>query len=140
MSVFLLYFRTTWNDHFPTNTTTYLNKQTFTSRPSPSGSNVYVSNCLFISSSYGSALYLTSVTYFLVESSSFFSCKTSDYWGGAIYFDNTNSGQSVLYEVCGYDCNTNMHGQFAYIVINNAASSKNYEERLCVTKTKKNVI
>jgi hypothetical protein len=129
MSVFLLHFRTAWNDYFPATTTTNLNHQIYTSRPSLSGSNVYVSNCLFNSISstgYGGALYLTSVSCFLVESTSFFSCRTSGNWGGAIYFENTNSGQSVLYEVCGYDCNSNPYGHFARIEVNNAASSKNY--------------
>jgi hypothetical protein len=129
MSVFLLHFRTAWNDHFPATTTTNLNRQNYTSRPSPSGSNVYVSNCFFnsiSSTSNGGALSLTSVTYFLVESTSFFSCRTSSNYGGAICFSNRNSGQSVLYEVCGYDCSSNPYAHFALIDVNNAASSKNY--------------
>jgi thioredoxin 1 len=130
MSVFLLNFRTAWNDHFPATTTTNLSQQTYTSRPSPSGSNAYVSNCLFKSisstSGDGGALSLTSVTYFLVESTSFFSCRTSGTYGGAIYFYNRNNGQSVLYEVCGYDCYSNPYALFARIDVNNAASSKNY--------------
>jgi hypothetical protein len=129
MSVFLLHFRTAWNDHFPATTTTNLSQQTYTSKPSPSGSNVYVSNCVFksiLSSSNGGALSLTSVTYFLVESTSFFSCRTSNLFGGAIYFVNTGSGQSVLYEVCGYDCYSSPHSLFARIEVNNAASTKNY--------------
>jgi hypothetical protein len=137
MSVFLLHFRTAWNDHFPATTTTNLSQQTYTSRQSPSGSNVYVSNCLFKSisstSGNGGALYLTSVTYFLVESTSFFSCKTSGGSGGAIYF-SYSSGQSVLYEVCGYDCNSSTHYQFAYIYVNNAASSKNYFNYSSITR------
>jgi hypothetical protein len=63
----------------------------------------------------------------LVESTFFFSCKTSGY-GGAIYFNN-GGGQSVLYEVCGYDCystHSSPYYQFAYIRVNNAVSSKNY--------------
>jgi hypothetical protein len=141
MSVFLLHFRTAWNDYFPATTTTNLNQQTYTSRPSPSGSNVYVSNCLFnsISSTSGSggALSLTLVTYFLVESTSFFSCRTRSGYGGAIYFTNTGSGQSVLHTICGYDCistNTNPYYQFAWIEVNNAASSKNYFNYSSVTR------
>jgi hypothetical protein len=65
------------------------------------------------------------VTYFLVESTSFFSCKTSGTWGGAIYFQNTNSGHSVLYGVCGYDCNSNLHAQFAYTWVSSGSSYKN---------------
>jgi hypothetical protein len=106
MSVFLLHFRTAWKDHFTATTTTNLSQQTYTSRQSPSGSNVYVSNCLFksiSSTSNGGALSVTSVTYFLVESTSFFSCRTSSGYGGAIYF-SYSSDQSVLHNVCGYDC------------------------------------
>jgi hypothetical protein len=69
-------------------------------------------------------LYCTSATYFLIESSSFFSCRTSSSYG-AIYF---NVGQCVLYKVCGYDCcttNSNNY-QFGHIIVNNAISNKNY--------------
>jgi hypothetical protein len=127
----LMYYRTAWNDYFSTTNPTNLNSQTYTSRQNPSDSSVYVSNCLFDSitlTSKGGALYCTSVTYLLVESTSFFSCKTSGGYGGAIYFSNTNNGQSVLHEVCGYDCcsTSSTDHQFAYIQVNNAASSKNY--------------
>jgi hypothetical protein len=131
MSVFLLHFRTAWSDYFPATTTTNLNQQTYYSRPSPSGSNIYVLNCLFISisstSGHGGALYLTSVTYFLVESTSFFSCKTSSGYGGAIF---SSGGQSVLHTVCGYDClsthSSYPYYQFTWVDVNNAISSKNY--------------
>jgi hypothetical protein len=122
--VLLQHFRTAWNDHFPET-----DSQTYTSRQNPSSTSVYVSNCLFrsiSSSSDGGALYCSSAAYFLVESTSFFSCKTSGSFG-AIYFQNSG-GQSVLYEVCAYDCcTTNSNGcQFAYIQVGNVASSKNY--------------
>jgi hypothetical protein len=129
--VLLQYFRTAWNDHFPgTNSPNYYS-QKYTSRQNPSATSVYVSNCLFISitsSSAGGALYCSSVKYFLVESTSFFSCKTSSTSYGAIYFYNSG-GQSVLYEVCAYDCCTTGGGydyQFAGINVGNAASYKNY--------------
>jgi hypothetical protein len=131
MSVFLMDSRTAWNDHFTGSYTTILNSQTYNSQQTPSGTGVYVSNCLFrsiISSSRGGALCCTSVTYFLVESTSFFSCKTNSGNGGAIYF-NCDSGQSVLNKVCGYDCFAAFAGsyfQFAYIVVGNAISYKNY--------------
>ena len=130
MSLFLLHYRTAWNDHFPETNLPNYNSQTYTSRQSPSGTNVYVSNCLFISitsSSAGSALYCTSVTYFLVEFSSFISCKTSSSNYGAIYFHNSG-GQSVLHGVCGYNCCTTggYNYQFGYIEVKNDASSKNY--------------
>ena len=64
-------------------------------------------------------LLCTSVTYLLVESTSFFSCSTSSSSGGVINFSNSNNGQCVLNEVCGYDCcltyTSGPHAQFAYI-------------------------
>jgi hypothetical protein len=132
MSSFILLFRTAWNDYFTVTNPTNLNSQTYTSRQTPSATSLYVSKCLFrsiVSSNDGGALYCAnSVTYFLVESTSFFSCKTSDNNGGAIYY-SYSSGQSVLHEVCGYDCCSLHQGpyqQFAYIYVQNTASSKNY--------------
>jgi hypothetical protein len=133
MPLFLLYSKTAWNDYFTGTYSINLNSQTFTSRQTLSDTSIYISNCLFRSitstSGNGGALLCTSVTYFLVESSSFFSCKTSSGYGGAIYFDNTNNGQSVLHEVCGYDCYTtytSSYYQFAFLRVYNTASSKNY--------------
>jgi hypothetical protein len=130
MSSLLLRIRTAWNDHFPgTGPTNTFNSQTYTSRYTPSGTSIYISNCLFMSitsSDTGGALYCyNSATYFVVESTSFFSCKTSGS-GGAIYF--YCDAQSILYKVCGYDCyttNSNNY-QFGYIQVNNVVSSKNY--------------
>jgi hypothetical protein len=130
MSVLLQYFRTAWNDHFPGTNSPNYNSQTYTSRQNPSVTSVYVSNCLFgsiTSSSDGGALYFYNlVTHFLVESSSFFFCKTSASYA-AIYFSNTG-GQSVLYEVCAYDCCTTGDGnyQFARIDVGKVATNKNY--------------
>jgi hypothetical protein len=127
---YIMHFRTAWNDYFPeTSPTNTNNSQTCTSRQNPSGTSVYVSNCLFrsiTSSNVGGALCCTSAMRFLVESTSFFSCKTSSKFG-AVYFQNDDS-QSVLYEVCGYDCcTTNSNGyQFAYIRVGNVTSNKNY--------------
>jgi hypothetical protein len=123
-----------WNDYFSGSPTTTLNSTEYNSQRSYSSGNIYVLNCLFnsfTSGSSGGALYCSSsVTYLLVESSSFFSCKISSYGGGAIYFYNTNNAQCVLYRVCGNDCYSTStgtpHGQFAYIEVNNGASSKNY--------------
>jgi hypothetical protein len=131
MLTFQMYIRTAWDDYFTGSKTNY-NSETYRSKPTLSGTSVYVSNCLFrsfTSGSDGGALSCTSVSYLLIESTSFFSCKTSDNYGGAIYFENSN-GQCVLYEVCGYDCCSTYtgysYGQFAYIVVNDVASSKNY--------------
>jgi hypothetical protein len=124
--------RTAWNDFFPNSPTSNFTSQKYTSRQSSSAAAVYVSNSLFInciSGSDGAALYCSS-PYLLVESSSFFSCKSSNTWGGAICFYNTDNGQCVLHEVCGYDCcSTNTgesYGQFVYIRVKNDVSSKNY--------------
>jgi hypothetical protein len=121
--------RTVWNDYF-TGTPTSLQTTEYTSRQTPSGTNVLVSNCLFkfiTTTSQGGALYCyNSVTNFLVESTSFFSCKTSRN-EGAIYFLNTD-GQCVLYKVCGYDCCTTSgySYQFAYMQVKKTALSMNY--------------
>jgi hypothetical protein len=135
MTVFSLYFRTSWSDYFPATYPTNLDSQNYNSRQTPSGSSIHVSNCLFYSitsSDQGGALYCSgSVTYFLVESSSFFSCKTSSGYGGGIYF--SNNGQSVLYKVCSYDC-TNKEYLFAYICVNSASSSINYVNYSSVTR------
>jgi hypothetical protein len=129
----LQYNRAAWSDYFPGNTPNAVQAE-YTERQTPtasSGGGVYVLNCLFrsiTSASDGGALFCnTSVTYLLIESSSFFSCKTSG-TVGAIYFSNTGSGQSVLHKVCGNDCcttNSNSN-QFAKMQVNNTASSKNY--------------
>jgi hypothetical protein len=129
MSLFVLNVRTVWNDYFPSASTINLNSETYNSRQNPSNTGVYVSNCLFTSftsSNHDGALYCTS-TYLLVESTSFFSCKTSSGNAGAIYFSNGN-GQCVLYGICGYDCTTSnsYNSHFAYIYVYNSVSSKNY--------------
>jgi hypothetical protein len=137
----ILYYKTAWNDYFPgTNPTTTLVPKEYTTTQSISDTYVYVSNCLFngcSSSSNGGALCCsTSVTYLLVESSSFFSCKTSGSYGGAIYFSNTNSGECVLHKTCGNDCcsTSSSYGQCARIYVKNTASSKNYVNYSSITR------
>jgi hypothetical protein len=124
-----MHFRTAWDDFFsgsPTRIqfTEYRTGQTL------SDTSVHVSDCLFryiTSTTDGGALYCNSVQYVLVESCSFFSCKTSDN-AGAIYFENSNNGQCVLNEVCGYDCCTTTYYnmQFGYMYMNNGVTNKNY--------------
>jgi hypothetical protein len=139
MLTFLLRLRTTWSDYFTTTNPKNHDSQTYNSRQTFSGTSVYISNCLFrsiTSTSDGGALYCTSVTYLLIELTNFFSCKTGSN-GGAIYFSNTNNGQSVLHEVCGYDCcstyTSSSDGQFAHINVNDAVSSKNYVNYSSIT-------
>jgi hypothetical protein len=118
-----------WNDYFTGTPETTLGPGQYSSRQTPSAASVHVSNCLFnkctVASGDGGALCCTAVTYFLVELSSFLSCKTNSGVGGAIYFYNTGSGQSALFALCGNDCCSTGTGQFASISINNAASNKN---------------
>jgi hypothetical protein len=130
MSLLLLHVKTLWNDYFPGTSPTNLPSQTYTTRPTPSGTIVYVLNCLFnsiTSSGHDGALFCSSsVTHLLVESTSFFSCNTSGN-GGAIHF--SNSGQCVLHEVCGNNCCStisNSVGQFAYVSVKYDISCKNY--------------
>jgi hypothetical protein len=136
--MFRLHYRTAWDDYFTTANPTFRNSQTYETRQTLSDASVYVSNCLFkyiTSSNAGGALYCTSVTYLLIESTSFYSCKTSSQYG-AIYFSNTG-GQCVLHEVCGYDCYTtssNQHFIFARIQVNNGISSKNYVNYSSITR------
>jgi hypothetical protein len=128
--------RTSWINYFTGNPTLMQNE--YKTRQTLSGTNVYVLTCLFqsiTSTSSGGAMYCTSVSYLLVESSSFFSCNSS-IDGGAIYF-SYSSGQCVIYEVCSYDCCTTSktNGQFAYIQVNNGISSKNYFNYSSITRS-----
>jgi hypothetical protein len=125
--------RTAWNEYFPDSPSTSFSSQTYSSHQSSSSTGVYVLNCLFISittTSDGAALYCTSTSYFLVESSSFFSCRTSNTWGGSICLPSSNKGQCILHKICSYDCFTTQtsasSGQSLYIYANNSVSSKNY--------------
>jgi hypothetical protein len=136
-----MHIRTAWSDYFTGNPTTLSNE--YGTRQTTSDANIFVSTCLFrsiTSASNGGAFYCsTSVIFLLFESTSFFSCKTSSQYGGAIYFSNTNSGQCVLYGVCGYDCystytSSYSHGQFSRIEVSNLASSKNYVNYSSVTR------
>jgi hypothetical protein len=123
-----------WNGYFSgTSVTTTLGPGQYTSRKSYSSGNIYVLNCLFnsfTSESDGGALYCNSLTCLLVESSSFFSCKTSSDEGGAIFTSNIG-GQCVLHKVCGSDCYSTYTGgnsfyQFSYTRSNNVVTGKNY--------------
>jgi hypothetical protein len=122
-----------WGDYFGGNQEPTHSQREYDTQQTPSVTSVYVSNCLFngcISTSNGGALSCTSVTYLLVESSSFFSCRTSSSNGGAINFVNTNNGQFVIYGVCCNDCYSTItgtsRGQFAYTEVKYDVSFKNY--------------
>jgi hypothetical protein len=141
MLTFRIHIRTAWVDYF-TGSPTLIQSKELGTQQTLSDTSVHVSNCLFrsiTSGGNGGALSCsTSVTYFLVESSSFFSCKASGGYGGAIYFESSN-GQSVLYEVCGYDCyltytSSNSRGHFSYIQVKDVITSKNYINYSSITR------
>jgi hypothetical protein len=116
MLTFLLRIRTAWSDYF-TETPTLLQKNEYVTRQTPSDTNVHISNCLFRSITSESA------------GGAFYSNGAVSSGGGAIYFSNSNNGQCVLHEVCGYDCCSTYTGgsyQFAYIYMNTNVSCKNY--------------
>jgi hypothetical protein len=122
-----------WSDYFGGNLSPTYSQSQYSSQQTPSASSVYVLNCFFkecTSSSDGGALSCTSVTYLLVESSTFFQCRTSNPNGGAVYFYNYNNGQCVLHGVCCNDCRSTCtgtsRGQFAYIRVKYDLSSLNY--------------
>jgi hypothetical protein len=141
MLTFLMHTRTAWEDYF-TGYPNIMQSKEYRTIQTPQYANVHVSNCLFISitsTANGGALSCTSVTILLVESSSFFTCKTSGQYGGAIYFSDS-SGQSVLHEVCGYDCcsiysGSGSWGQFSSIGVKNDASSYNYANYSSISRS-----
>jgi hypothetical protein len=129
--MFLIRVRTAWDDYFPGSSPsqTFVPKEYTTVQPT-SSTNVFVLNCLFIgctSTSSGGALSCSSsVQRLLVESSSFFSCSISSGQGGAIYFENTNSGECALYKVCGNDCSTSgSYDLFLCAYVQDSVSKKN---------------
>jgi hypothetical protein len=131
----ILHTKNAWDDFFPGTGTNVLQNE-YTSWQNVSGTNVHITDCLFrsiTSSSNGGAVYCTSATYFLVESTTFFTCKATSSYGGAIYFYNTNNGQCVLHKVCGNDCIASS-GQFVYNYVYNMDSSKNYINYSSITR------
>jgi hypothetical protein len=137
----LFNIRTAWNDYF-TGTPTRIQKSEYLTRQNYSDTSVHVSNCLFRSitsiSGSGGALSCTSVTYLLVESTSFFSCNKNYSSGGAIYFSNSKNSECVLHEVCGYDCYSTYSsystGQFAQIKVYNGILNKNYVDYSSISR------
>jgi hypothetical protein len=127
---FIVCSRTAWDDYFPGTNPTKFGPQEYTSRQTFSSTYVYVSNCFFnkcTSSSAGGAVYCyNSATYMLVESSSFFNCRSSVNHGAFCF--SKSDGQCVLYGVCGNDCCTTVRSnfQFGSITVDNTLSSKNY--------------
>jgi hypothetical protein len=134
-----MHFRTAWSDYFSGSYSKNCSSQLYTGRQTPSGTAVYIYDCLFrstTSASAGGALYFSSSTqYLLVESTSFFSCRTSSH-SGAIHFDNSNNGQCVLYGLCFNDCCTtsNNNPQVVFIVVNNSAMSKSFVNYSSITR------
>ena len=120
-----------WTDFYEDSFEPTLKGNELQSRQSVSNSNVYIYCCVFnncISSGSGGAVSSTTTQKILIEETSFDSCRTSSsYNGGAVHFNNGNNGQFALNKICSYNCSTmmNKYGQFAYVIIKNAAEYKN---------------
>ena len=115
----------------------------------PSNKDVHVSNCLFhdcTSDSCGGAVSCsTSIERIFIEETTFATCKTTNSYGGGIYFCNTNSGQCVIFRTCSFNCSSIYSddisfGQYAAIETNNDASSKNVVNESTITGTKNEYI
>jgi uncharacterized protein (UPF0333 family) len=92
-----------------------------------------------ISSSYnGGAICCDSNVYkLLVEQSSFFSCKTSAYGGGGVYFSCSGNYECVMSKICGFGCSCGSYGQCAYISLSNSANHKNHFNDSTITHSLK---
>ena len=75
-----------------------------------------------MSSSSGGAIYSTSLSKLLVETSTFVSCSASSQ-GGAIYI---SKGDCVIHEVCGYHCTANSQFSFSDVWQSSGTKDKNY--------------
>jgi hypothetical protein len=113
----------------------------YTQTLAPTANDVYVSDCVFsycLSSSSGGALSCGSSVYrLLVEQSSFISCRVSSGNGGAIHFSNGNYGESVLSQVCGFNCSStssnSMQGVFINIYTKGDIANKNHVNDSSIT-------
>jgi hypothetical protein len=124
----LIRVRTAWEYYFPIYFP-YYGSNLYTTVQVFSDTNLYIKDCLFssiTSTNYGGALNCGKSTCVLIDSTSFFSCRTNCS-GGALMI--SGKGQCVLYKVCGYNCTiTNPSTTFyifAYISVNDTASSIN---------------
>ena len=104
-----------------------------TSQNFSSSTNIYVFGCEFVecssSSSAGGAIRVSSSssTKMLVEKSTFYRCKTTGYYSGAISFGT--EGNCVLSEICSFECCTTTDHQFQFAKIW-CTNSKEYINRL----------
>jgi predicted outer membrane repeat protein len=123
------------------NPTNYIKNEYTGTQLAPNANNVYVYDCFFhdfSSSSNGGAIYCSSSVYkLLIEQSSFFSCKTSAYGGGGVYFDCSGNYECVMSKICAFGCSCNNHGQFAFISIHNSANHKNHFNDSTITHSLK---
>jgi hypothetical protein len=129
---YIMHPMTLWRDYFTGNPTTTRNRYNGP-KLTLSDASAYISNSLFdkcTSNDSGGALYCKLVPQLLIESTSFFSCKTSHMYGGAIYFTSLYDCECVLNKVCANNCcsskNSHSYGQFAKIEIKGNISCKNY--------------
>ena len=122
-----------WTDFYDGTVSPNCEKTEIKFRVELSSSNAYICDCLFTnitSTSSGGAFYSISTTKLLIETTTFASCKTSAQNGGAVYFVNTNYGQSAINRVCAFDCcstysSGSSNGQFLYVSVKDALEYKN---------------
>ena len=124
-----------WSDYYEGSVSPGYTKNAYNSQIQlTSSSNIYIFDCLFnsiTSGTDGGAILATTTPSLLIESTLFSSCKTTANEGGAIYFVNTGTGQSVMNKVCGIDCcstysSSTSYGQFAFTYVKDNINNKNY--------------
>jgi hypothetical protein len=134
-----------WSDFYSGTPTEYSQR---TGRLTSFSGTAYIKNSFFnglSSTSHGGSIYYSSTSsnlLMLVESSTFINSQAASQ-GGAIYF--SNSGQFVMFKVCGYGCSaSSSSGQFNYVFVTDSISSKNEarDSVICYTTytTKYNVM
>jgi hypothetical protein len=124
-----------WSDFYSGTPTDYAQQ---TERLTSFSGKAYIKNSFFngLSSTRGGSIYYDSSSsnlFMLVESSTFINSHAKNY-GGAIYF--SNSGQFVMFKICGYGCKTTTYdGQFDYVKVTDGIRSKNgiHDSVICYT-------
>ena len=124
----------------------YINKDHTGTNPfAPSKNDVWVSNSLFhdcTSTKNGGAISCsTSIQRIFIEETTFTTCKTTNSYGGGIYFSNTGYGQCAIFRTCSFNCSLTSSnisfGQYAYIYTKNDATYKNEVNETTITGSKK---
>ena len=131
------------------------------SNPNHSGKNPFypVNRCIYISNSFfhdctsdssGGAVSSesTSVERIFIEETTFETCKTTNLFGGGIFFNNDENGECAIYRTCGFNCSVLCPaeeipddeisgGQFACMSVKNDETYKNEINESTITGSKK---